>query len=977
MTDKAEHNNNEAQNARNAGPQVPPCVAVVGSAGAFNPVKEMLEAWEEGSGLAVVLMIHQSREHPKDLLGSLLQEKGFETRTVEDETPLKADTLHVCPPGRAVEVRDGALHLVEEDASARPMPIDRLLRSMAKDLGQECAAVVLSGANQDGLLGARALKEANALVLVQDPDTAEHQTMPGAVARDGLADHRVQALDVPVLVRDYFRRRAEREPGNDVRHFPQKTMDKIFGVLKKRLGQDFSQYKHNTMARRILRRMDLLQAESPEEYLERLKESETEPQLLFGDLLIGVTSFFRDPEAFEALEQAVQEKLLPRMDERESFRVWVPGCSTGEEAYSVAMVVKDALDGYGLDLNLQVYATDLDADALVVARKGLYPKSVAADIPRDKLDRRMVLHGGDYAVRKELRESLVFAEHNLLKDPPFSRMDLICCRNLLIYLDKSAQKRVLDVFQYALQPHGLLFLGSSESLEQAGRRFEVVDRKRRIFAKGGQGDAHPPLQQEPGRTSRASSSAAPAVVHEAAVGSLQQMAEQYILQTVPPTALVNQHGDVLYLHGRTGRFLEPSTGEPSHNLLAMAREGLKADLSTALNVAATSREHQTRRRIPVKTNGDSILADIEVHFVKTTEAGTRYLLVSFSESQPPVCPLDMEQEDMDPKDQRIKELEKELDSMRQSMQTVVEEYETANEELKSTNEELQSSNEELKSSNEELETAKEELQSINEEHATLNSELSSKLDELHRMQSDMNNLMAATNMATVFLDKEGKIMRFTPAIRRVLSLQESDVGRPVGEIALHLEGVDLEQTRARVLETLEPRQREVQTEEGAWLQMRAQPYRSTEDVIEGVVVTFEDVTELKHRELEARRARNLAQAIVRSIRDPLAVLDPELQVESVNQAFADLFDESEGNLEGRSLLELEESRWESPKLRRLLEEVIPEKTAVEDYPVTLPEEEGERRFLLNARMVRGEEGGPENILIVLRPAPNDGEAQQR
>ncbi|MFW5837007.1 MAG: CheR family methyltransferase [Desulfovibrionaceae bacterium] len=964
--------------SRESGPETgpPPVAAIVGSAGAFEAVREMLGAWDGNDKLAVVLMLHQKRDQSQnDLLASLLQEKGFEASTVEETAPLKAGALHVCPPGRSVRFRGKTLVVAGDDEKTDNMPLDVLLRTMARELGEACAAVVLSGANADSLLGAREVKEAGGLVLVQDPDTAQYATMPEAVIRDRLADHVAPVRDIPPLVMEYFRRRDGRPDfQEEVRNFPQDVLNNIFAMIKVRLGQDFSQYKRKTIVRRILRRMDLLHLEKPEEYLHKLRTNEDEPGQLFNDLLIGVTSFFRDPEAFKALREALRDKLLPRMGEREAFRAWVPACSTGEEAYSVAMAVKQEVEQAGLGLDLQLYATDLDGRALNVARKGRYPENVVRDVPPEMLRTWFVRREDAYAVRKELRENLVFAEHNLLKDPPFSRLDLICCRNLLIYLQKDAQQQVLSHFHYALLPHGLLFLGSSESLEQAGRYFESVDKAWRIFRKNGQMPLRLSSRAEhaglPARTSPGKDKQCGAARKE---GSVQRMAEQFILQTAPPAVLVNQDGDVLYIHGRTGRFLEPNQGEPKYNLMSMAREGLKADLSTIITLAASSRETRKRRRIPVKANGEDIVVDITAHFLKATDAGHAYLLVAFSESDPlaVTCSAD-EEGKMAPRDRRIQELEEEVESMRESMQRVVEEYQVANEELKSTNEELQSSNEELKSSNEELETAKEELQSINEEHLTLNSELQSKVDELHRVRSDLNNLMAATDTGALFLDKKFRIMRYTPAMRRIMNLQETDVDRPVEDINLRLKNVDIKAAAKNVLDDLETLTREVQTEQDEWLQMRILPYRSTEDGIEGVVVTFHDITQLKKSEMEARQARDLALAIIQSIRDPLAVLQEDMTVQSVNQAFADLFGMEKGDMSGESLLTLGDDRLESPELRRLLEEVIPQDSEVNDYPLDLPGSPG-GRHVLNARKVVESENGLENMLIILQKAgPEQG-----
>jgi two-component system CheB/CheR fusion protein len=688
--------------------------------------------------------------------------------------------------------------------------------------------------------------------------------------------------------------------------------------------------------------------------------------------LITVTNFFRDPEAFQALEEEVIPRLLERPADQ-PVRVWVPGCATGEEAYSIAILLREQMEQMQkIFEEVQIFATDIDSEAIEKARAGVYPDGIAADVSPKRLSRFFTQQNSAYHVNKTIRDMLIFAEQNVIGDPPFSRIDLISCRNLLIYLDSKLQKEVLPLFHYSLRSDGFLFLGTSESVGEFTDLFETVDSKHRIFQCQEPAVARRPLLDFP--TPPLLEGAAAADVPgagevEEEVG-FREVVEQSLLQHhTPSCALVDDKGEVLYFHGRTGKYLEPAPGEATLNVLRMAREGLKLELTTALRKAREQGQPVHYRDLKVKLNDDYQPINLTVRPVKEPSNMRGVFLVLFEDVAPgeDVEIVEKTGEPIEDKDRRIAQLERELRAKEEYLQTTVEELETSNEELKSTNEELQSSNEELQSTNEELETAKEEAQSINEELRTVNAELEQKVEELTQVNNDIKNLLAGTGVGTIFLDEHLCIQRFTPAAAEVMNLIQADVGRPVGHITSNLVGYDdLIEDAQQVLDTLQPVEREVRIEGGDWYMLRIRPYRTQQNAIEGVVLTFVDVTELKRAEREMEAARDYAQSIVETVREPLVILDADLRVDSANRSFYQTFQTAPEEAEGKLLYELGEGQWDIPELRELLEEILPRETVFNDYEVELDFAGlGRRTMLLNAREVRRVEGKERLILLAI------------
>jgi two-component system CheB/CheR fusion protein len=674
------------------------------------------------------------------------------------------------------------------------------------------------------------------------------------------------------------------------------AMKKIFVLLRAQIGHDFSLYKPSTIHRRIERRLAVHQIESIDDYVRYLQSTPVEVEALFRDLLIGVTSFFRDPEAFKALEQEAIPKLFVGKPAGAVVRVWSAGCSTGEEAYSIAILLAECQSAMKRNFTVQVFATDIDSQAIATARAGHYPASIAADVSPERLARFFTAEtdGSAFRVHKSIRDMLIFSEQDVIQDPPFSKLDLLSCRNLLIYMGAELQKKLIPLFHYALNPGGFLLLGTSETLGEYSDLFAVLDRKSKLYRRNGEtyngrrmalGRFLPPMMA-------IEASGRPAAGKIAVTGKepLRELTEQALLQQIAPAgALVNGHGDILYLHGRTGQYLEPAQGEAGiNNILKMAREGLRRDLTTVLHRAAGTKEIVRCPGLRVKTNGDFTAVNLTVRPVAPDPAATPeaplYLVIL--ENAPPFDPVQAEQaarhaiaeadNPVTDADERVAALKQELRAKEEYLQTANEELATSNEELKSSNEEMQSVNEELQSTNEEMETSKEELQSVNEELATVNAELQTKVADLSRANNDMNNLLAGPGIGTVFVDHQLRILRFTPAASVITNLIPSDVGRPVGHIVPNLAGYDrLVADVQAVLDSLVPKEVDVRTTADKWYSMRIQPYRTLDNVIEGAVITFVEITEVVRTREALRKANQLLRlaVVVRDANDAITVQD--------------------------------------------------------------------------------------------------------
>jgi two-component system, chemotaxis family, CheB/CheR fusion protein len=857
-----------------------PVVGIGASAGGLAAFEAFFSGMptDTDPGMAFVLVQHLAPDH-KSILTDLVQHyTRMQVFEVEDGMVVRPNCTYIIPPGRDMAFLGGALQLLEPSAPrGQRMPIDFFFRSLAQDQRERAIGIVLSGTGSDGTLGVRSIKGEGGMVMVQIPASAEYDGMPRSALATGLVDYELPPTEMPGQVIAYASRvfGKARSPAPPPPPKADNALKKILVLLRGHSGNDFSQYKPNTVVRRIERRMAIHQIETMDGYVKFLQRTPAEMEALFRDMLIGVTNFFRDPDAF----QAIREQGIPRLFSGKSpnsvIRVWSAGCSTGEEAYSLAILLVEHQEAMKQQFKVQVFATDIDSQAIAAARAGIYSISVAADITPERLSRHFTKEpdGSFCRIRKNIRDMMVFSEQNLIRDPPFSKLDLISCRNLLIYVDSDLQKRIIPLFHYALNPGGFLFLGSSETVGEFGNLFTTLDRKSKLYQRreapnfAGSHGLLPPMTSAAEPLPRVTRPMA-----GARVSSMRELTEKALLQHIAPVAvLVNADGDILYLHGRTGLYLEPTPGEPGvNNILRMAREGLRRDLTTALHRASAGREVVQYPNLSVKSNGDLTTVNLTVRTLSAglpAEAPTGswgrsespLILVVLEQTAPPqehAVPLpepstSAATEDTDTGEDLqmvIAALRQELRAKEEYLQATSEELETANEELRSSNEEMQSINEELQSTNEELETSKEELQSVNEELSTVNSELHTKITDLTRANNDMNNLLAGTDIATVFVDHSLRILRFTPAATRIINLIQSDIGRPVDHIVSNLANYDtLSEDAQSVLETLVPKAAEVQTKAGDWYSMRILPYRTLDNVIEGAVITFVDISSAKRK----------------------------------------------------------------------------------------------------------------------------------
>lgn len=811
-------------------------------------------------GMAFVLVQHLAPNHKSMLADLIRRYTRMEVFEVEDGMPVHRNCAYIIPPNHDMAFLNGTLQLLEPtEPRGQRLPIDFFFRSLAQDQHERAIGIVLSGTGTDGTLGVRAIKGEGGMVMAQTPKSTEFDGMPSSAIATGLVDYTLAAGEMPAQLITYatyafgkLRRMDSAAALNSG-----DTLKKIFVVLRLQTGHDFSQYKPSTVHRRIERRMVVHQIEKADDYLKYLQQTAAEVEALFRDLLIGVTNFFRDPEAFHELQEHIIPKLFDGKPAGGAIRVWSTGCSTGEEPYSIAILLQERMEVLKQSYSVQVFATDIDRQAIATARAGLYSANIAADISPERLARFFTTEsGGAYRIRKSIRDMMVFSEQDVNKDPPFSKLDLISCRNLMIYLSVELQRKLIPLFHYALNPHGVLFLGTSEGVGDFDGLFTVMDRKAKLYQRK---DGFLPVQRAAlGRFSPPMAKAQTAQSHGGGLPALpaklplRELTEQALLQQIAPAcALVNAHGEILYLHGRTGMYLEPTPGEVgATNILKMAREGLQPALSRVLHHAAATKQVARAAGLCVKTNGHFTQVNLSVRPVPTSPdlAGESSLYLVVLEEVPADTVTDtvtvtVTESDVDA---RIATLEQELRAKDDYIQITHEELENSNEELKSSNEEMQSVNEELQSTNEELETSKEELQSVNEELATVNTELQTKVLDLSRVNNDMNNLLAGTGIATVFVDKQLRILRFTPTATELINLIPGDLGRPVGHLVSNLVAYNALVTDVQaVLETQNAKELEVQATTGSWFAMRIRPYRVHNEAIEGVVITFVDITEMR------------------------------------------------------------------------------------------------------------------------------------
>jgi two-component system CheB/CheR fusion protein len=866
-----------------------PIVGVGASAGGLEAFTRLVEHLPTDTGMAFVLVQHLDPEHESKLPQLLGRVAKVPVLEVINNTRVKPNHVYVIPPNKSMTIESRALKLVprkKKDGHYRS--IDRFLESLASDQGHQSIGVILSGTATDGTLGLQAIKGADGITFAQD-ESAKYESMP----RSAIAAGDVDFVLPPEKIATELARIAEHpyvatppQPGKetegsaiDTQDVEQDALKKIMMLLRNHRGIDFSSYRPNTIRRRIMRRMVLAKIDALGGYATHLRNNATEVEALYQDLLIAVTSFFRNPEAFEILQRKVFPALMKDRSADDSMRVWTVGCSTGQEAYSIAMSFLEYSSNISQNIRLQVFATDLNDELLEKARAGLYTKTLVQDVSPDRLRRFFVEEDGGYRVSKTIREMCVFARQNVISDPPFSRMDLISCRNLLIYLEPELQKRLLPTFHYALKPEGYLFLGLSESVSGYGSLFEPVDKKQKVFAKK-PGSVHrvPPVPvagHAPRKIIQQKNQPTGSRDDLATELSAEREADRVALARYgPPGVVINSGLDILQFRGDTSPFLIPPRGRATLNVLKMSREGLMLPLRSAINKVKKENKRTRKEDVKVSQDGTARIVNLEVIPLKNVKEPCFLILFEPVESVPskeiqPIQKQSSAQRTQRQESREVARLEQELAETRDYLQAIQEQYDAANEELQASGEEAQSANEELQSINEELETSKEELESTNEELTTVNEEMVNRNAELTRLNSDVVNLQSSINVAILLLGRDLTIRRFTQPAEKLFNLLPSDIGRPIGVVKHNLDHPDLETLISEVIENLAGQEREVQDRDGRWFLLRVRPYLTLENKIDGAVLMLVDITKQK----QAEEAKGRLAAIIQSSDDAIISKD--------------------------------------------------------------------------------------------------------
>lgn len=957
-----------------------PVVGIGASAGGLEAVTSLLENLPANTGMAFVLVQHLDPTHESALTQLLARATSMPVVEAKNNQRLEPNCVHVIPPNKLIALENKQLKLYPRAArQGDRMPVDYFLESLADEEGTQAVGIILSGTGSDGTHGLLAVKAGGGITFAQDDKSAKYAPMPASAIAAGCVDFVLP----PAKMASELARTAKflrAAPGDNVEEEAQppneeKVFEEILRLVRQRTAVDFTFYKYATIRRRLHRRMTLHKLESMNDYLAYLRSHPPETKELFNDILIHVTGFFRDPAVFKILRQRVFPRLLRSKSREQAVRIWVPGCSTGEEVYSLAISLMEVMHEKNMYHPVQIFGTDINDTTLERARAGIYSENIRSDVSADRLRRFFTRSESGYRVNKTIREMCIFARQNLAKDPPFSNLDLVSCRNVLIYLAPTLQRRVMPVFHYALRPDGLLMLGASETVGNFADLFALTDKQARIYCK--KAVQTPSVSFTPAVPETRASGERPEVPSAEmppSINEVQRHADRIVLTGYSPAGvIVNRHLKVLQFRGRTGLFLEHPHGEANLDLLKMAREGLVPDLRAAIAKALKEGNRVRRDQVQVRQNGQWLECRIEAIPFTAPPSPEKFILVLFSGKMASSDGAGKSRKTLaasvDPRSvsaRQLNSLREELAATRDSLQSIIEEQEATNEELRSANEEIMSSNEELQSTNEELETAKEELQSTNEELTTLNDELESRNTELEQENNDLHNLLTSINIPVIILTAELRIRRFTKMAQKIFKLIPGDVGRPITDINAPLDIPDLHRQVHEVLDSLAPKDMELQDREGHWWSVRIRAYKTTEHKIDGVVLALMDIHTLKLTMQKLGDSRDYAEAIVNTVREPLIVLDDQLAVRSANPKFYQVFKVNSGETIGRRIYELGNGQWDIPRLRSLFEDVLIKNTFFNNFEV---EHQfpgiGTRKMLLNARRLKLEGGSGEMILLAI------------
>jgi len=891
--------------------------------------------------MAFVVVQHLAPHHESFLTQLLSRTSKIQVQTVTDGTMVAPHHVYVIPPNTDLGILQGVLHLIPPKGGDRPQqPIDSFFRSLAQDQGSSAIGIILSGTGTDGTMGLRAIKEAGGISFVQNPSSAKYDGMPRSALSSGFADFCLTPKEIgEELARIAEHRRARSNPKAAVR-VPQmqEQIARLFLLVRSRFGNDLSLYKATTVERRIERRMTLNRIGTLEEYVRFVQSSSVELQALYRDMLITVTNFFRDLETFEVLEKKIFPKILAEKERGAPIRIWVPACATGEEAYSITISLLEFMAGRALENRIQIFGTDVDEESIQHARRGVYPPNIELDVSKERLSRYFVKKDNGYQVSRRVRDMVVFSKQNILRDAPFSRMDLVSCRNLLIYLQPSSQKKVLSVLHYALVPSGYLLLGTSEGIGDAPELFSLVDRKHKIYSKKHFASV-PTLDEmlsprggmeriQPGSGARP-------------IANLQALADRKILEVYgPPGVLINENLDILHFRGHTGPYLNPSPGAASFNILKLARPELHIELKRNIEEALSENK---RVCVDVKfyESGKANVITLDLVPMQEPETKTRCLLVSFlkpqiPEEEPPPEPENSKgDERTSALGKRVAELEQEIMIAREYLQSTIEDKESANEELKSANEELQSSNEELQSTNEELETSREEMQSTNEELTTVNEELQNRMVELGQSNDDLHNVLVGLDNPVIIVGIDMRIRRFTSAAERLLNLLPVDVGRSISYLDGFV-GSDMTVKVRRVIDTLSIVEEEITCRNQRWYQLRITPYKTLDHAIRGAVVSLVDIDVRKRAAAVTRDVGQYAAKFLSAIQQPLLMLDGKLRIAWANESYYQRYQVVPDETIGHVFPNPNDPLWMGTKLREHLEKTLQSGEVLRDYRIPAP-----------------------------------------
>jgi two-component system CheB/CheR fusion protein len=885
-----------------------PIAGIGASAGGLEALEQFLKNVPEKSGIGYVIIQHLDPTQ-KGMLPELLQRvSNMPVHQVKDLMKVKPDCVYVIPPNKNISIFKGILHLFDPiETRGFRLPIDFFLRSLADDLKEFSVGIILSGMGSDGSSGIKTIKEKNGIVLVQKPETARFDSMPRSAIESGMVDIVASPEALPSELIDFLKQIPVVKSNRSSEIKDHSAFEKIIILLRTQTGNDFSLYKKNTIYRRIERRMGIHRIDKIVSYVHFLQENPKEIHILFKELMIGVTKFFRDIPVWERLIEKELPVLINQVKPHSQLRAWIPGCSTGEEAYSLAILFKEALEKTHSNpgISLQIFATDIDSDSIEIARKGLFTGNIISDVSPQRLNRFFIKTEDGYRISEEIREMIVFAQHNIIMHPPFTNIHLISCRNLLIYMDSELQRKLLGLFYYSLNQEGILLLGTSETLGTQNHLFTPLDSSLKIF-KRTSALLNPLLMDFPSSFSQTAENYNENTKQEKPIMNIQNHADQLLLnQFAPAGVLVNENGDILYISGRTGKYLEPAVGKANLNIFAMLRPGYQNDFVICFRKALRNKEAVILHHVKTGTNEDSLTLNVTIHWIHKPEPLYGKLMIIFSEIPKTVEPNSPKKKGKtSPTNNREAELEEELQHSREQMQNIMEEMQTSQEELKSTNEELQSTNEELQSTNEELMTSKEEMQSLNEELQTVNAELLAKVDDYSRVNNDMKNLLNSTDIATLFLDKELNIRRYTNQATKIFKLIKSDIGRPFTDQVSQLIYPDLPDDALQVLKTLIFIEKQIPTKDGRWFSIRIMPYRTLDDRIDGLVITFIDISELKQVEENLLKMNLENMNLVKSSSNPILKISGNRKIIDINPPAETFFGKSSKEVKGQDFIKL-------------------------------------------------------------------------